>query len=781
MRKRRIFYILFLALVLSLGFSQPVEAKKGKTYKVTTKTEPCNQVNQQKAKKDKAAKTTYMLRSYLEKLEKEGGGTLVLKKGTYKIYENLYVPSNTTIRFEKGVKLVGQKRSTFTAVFLPMAPSKTSKANYAKGYKAAKNVKFEGTGNVVIDLGNSDASAFYLAHNDKVTISGIQFKKNNDKKHIIELMGAGNVTISDCTFTGKNKTGSAIAVDIPAKKKKRTRIWCKVDDTVNKNVTITGCTFDNLNRAITTMRYVDKKYHKGFQITNNTITNIKDDAIRVINWSDFEITGNTIQNVGTGGTYGASDKSLKRGIYLAGAKNPQITGNTFENVPRAISFYVYKNTDKELKSYPATKNQFTDGQLQAMLDNNTVNNIRDYTIRVYTEDEDSASERYFFKDDTTTFVIHPEDTPYHNEYMNYPAYNEKTRQYFVFRAVMDQIERNGKPATITVKAGTYSITNEFPVASNVTIQLEDGVILKKGSKTGTSAMAANNGIIGFVEPGVKNADVKYSGYNGVHDVKISGPEKGTATLDLASYPVGIAIVMAHTKNIEISNLTFMGGNQGHYIELDASQNVVISGCTFTGHADSTTHYKEAINLDTPDQNTQGFIRGWTTYDQTANDNVKIINNVFTDVEVGVGTHSYSENKPHKNIHIEGNTFTQCDGAAVMAMNWENVTIKGNQMDRLAQHESKAYALELSGVNGLTVQNNVISNVERIALIKKARNEGKGAVADAYSPVYNNISLNEKNVFITTNTFRSIKTPVVDSSDNLVSSLNGAWDLSNYVK
>jgi hypothetical protein len=35
-----------------------------------------------------------LLRSYLERLEKNGGGKLILKKGTYKITNTLYIPSN---------------------------------------------------------------------------------------------------------------------------------------------------------------------------------------------------------------------------------------------------------------------------------------------------------------------------------------------------------------------------------------------------------------------------------------------------------------------------------------------------------------------------------------------------------------------------------------------------------------------------------------------------------------------------------------------------------------
>ena len=55
---------------------------------------------------NKQTKHYFMLRYYMDKLEKNGGGTLTLKKGTYSITNILYVPSNVTIRLKDGVRIV---------------------------------------------------------------------------------------------------------------------------------------------------------------------------------------------------------------------------------------------------------------------------------------------------------------------------------------------------------------------------------------------------------------------------------------------------------------------------------------------------------------------------------------------------------------------------------------------------------------------------------------------------------------------------------------------------
>ncbi len=762
-QKRHLFGIilLFAAIVL---FSMPTEAKTYKTYKIKSSTKPCTKAYQKRAKKKKAYSSTYMLKSYLDLIDKKGGGTLVFKKGTYNIYESLYIPSNTTLKFEKGVKIVAKKD---IGVFNLIPPSKVKKKNYGKKYNSSKNVKFIGTDNVVFDLTKTKgAFAIYMAHNQKVNIENIQFKKNSNNHYMIEMFGVKDLTIKNCTFTGdSSKKATAISVDIPAKKRASIRTWMANDDTVNQKVAIEKCTFNNLNRAIATLRYVGDKYHTGFSITDSKITNISDDAIRVINWKDFKITGNEINTVGTGGTTEGPTKNLKRAIYLAGAVNPTVTGNHLINVPRGIEFNIYTNTDEKLKGYAATTNSFTAAQLKAMLDTNILENNREYVIREYTaQDSDTGAIRHFYTDTADTYYISPSDTPYKNEYMQYPTYNEKTRHYYVFRAVMDQIERIGG-GTVIVKKGEYNITNDIPIPSNTTIKLADGAVMKKlkySSKT--YSFESTNGIFAFVAPSFYSGDgnfKNYTGYNGIKNIVITGPDSGTATMDINNYETGIGLVMAHSQNVTIKNLTFKNGNQGHYIELDASKDVIITNCSFSGHKDSPSANKEAINLDTPDKNTEGFIRPWTSYDATANLNVHITNNTFKDLEVAIGSHSYTENKPHKQIYIENNTIDGCDYCALQLFNYEDVTVKGNTISNTMSKTAQSnYALRLRGVKHAKIYDNVITKADMVAIIEYGRQTGKGK-ADDYAPVPYEMSDEEWTLLLTQNVLSNITNETVE--------------------
>ena len=64
--------------------------------------------------------------------------------------------------------------------------------------------------------------------------------------------------------------------------------------------------------------------------------------------------------------------------------------------------------------------------------------------------------------------------------------------------------------------------------------------------------------------------------------------------------------MRHNKNITLDGITFKNMKYGHFIEMDASKNVTVNNCTFTGYKASKRHTSEAINLDTPDKKTKGF-------------------------------------------------------------------------------------------------------------------------------------------------------------------------------
>ena len=236
----------------------------------------------------------------------------------------------------------------------------------------------------------------------------------------------------------------------------------------------------------------------------------------------------------------------------------------------------------------------------------------------------------------TLFVVHPDSQPYLNRYTTRGDYNKYTACYFLLRSYLERLDTVGG-GMLVLKKGEYPIIATLCVPSNTTLLFEDGAVVKKIDNTSTKALAATTSLFQCVS--YTHTSYPFKGYGGEHDIRFIG--EGMSGIDLAGIKC-TAIMMCHNKNVKISGLYFKNVNGLHFIEMDASRDVDISYNWFTGYTATSSGHKEAINIDTPDRNTGGFVQGWTSYDRTPNKNVYITDNVFKDLEVGVGTHRYSQ-------------------------------------------------------------------------------------------------------------------------------------------
>lgn len=390
MKMRKNKYILIgialftLLLTFSFVFSSEAEAASKKTYTINANSEPIDKSMKKFSTYNSKTKQYYTLRSYLERLEKEKGGKLILKKGTYTITNTLYVPSNVTIEFQNGVKIVKgtstgtSKMKPAKSVFQLIRPSKANKKGVYGKYAGEKNIKFIGKGTVTFDLKHYKSSiAIIMGHNQNVEVNNIDFK-NMYEGHFIELDASKNVKIINSSFknakhTSANKEG--INIDAPDRSTKGwSQEWSKYDKQPNDTVLIENNVFDGLDRAIGTHKYSDKKMHNNIVIKKNKILNMKSDSIRVMNWSNPIIENNTFTL-----KKGATKSSNIRGILVSGVTNPTFQKNTFTNIPRAMQFIVWKNTgggsEKPIFSTLSAKNK-------KALQNNTVINAQENFVRI---------------------------------------------------------------------------------------------------------------------------------------------------------------------------------------------------------------------------------------------------------------------------------------------------------------------------------------------------------------------------------------------------------------
>ncbi|MBO4762706.1 MAG: Ig-like domain-containing protein, partial [Lachnospiraceae bacterium] len=301
----------------------------------------------------------------------------------------------------------------------------------------------------------------------------------------------------------------------------------------------------------------------------------------------------------------------------------------------------------------------------------------------------------------TIFVVHPDSKPYLNRYVTRGDYNEYTSCYFLLRSYLERLETVGG-GMLVLKKGTYPVIATLCVPSNTTILFEDGAVIRKIDNTDTRAVTATTSLFQCVS--ATHTSYPFKGYGGEHDISFIG--EGRSGIDLAGVKC-TAIMMCHNKNVRISGLYFKNVNGLHFIELDASRDVDIRYNWFTGYTATSSGHKEAINIDTPDRNTGGFVQGWTSYDRTPNKNIFITDNVFKDLEVGVGTHRYSQAEKkeskaatgsteqdgetaeveepapqmyHTGINILRNSFFNITTYGVRLMNWKNAVVRDNSFE-----------------------------------------------------------------------------------------------------
>lgn len=333
-----------------------------------------------------------------------------------------------------------------------------------------------------------------------------------------------------------------------------------------------------------------------------------------------------------------------------------------------------------------------------------------------------------------TYSITPKSKPCIKKiWKHYHTYNKKTKNYYAIQSYMQKFEKAGG-GTLILKKGTYKITNSIYVPSNVTIVLQDGVKLTKAGKTGVKDMPAASAMFMLCPPSKGHKKGSVGGYNGTHDVTIRG--EGNAVIDM-KYLKGkkgghsLGIDGTHNQNITISGINFRNINNGHFIEMDATKNALITDCTFTGSKGSLV--REAINLDTPDKTTGGFSARFSNFDKTADDSITISNCTFTDLARGVGTHNYSEGHPHTNIHVTGCTFNNIAVYAVKCMLWQNSSVENCSFTGTTdtfngapaatdKGDPYACAVQGEGVTGFVVRNCTVTNFYQAFMIK-GRDEG----------------------------------------------------------
>ncbi len=331
-----------------------------------------------------------------------------------------------------------------------------------------------------------------------------------------------------------------------------------------------------------------------------------------------------------------------------------------------------------------------------------------------------------------SYRIDTNSPPIDKTFAKFSTYNSYTKSYYVIRSYLEKLEQTG--GTLSLKKGTYTITNTLYIPSNVTILLEDGVVIKKGDKTNLATMKPSTSLFQLIRPSRSTKSGVYGGYNGEQNIAIKSSKRAKIDLNFSKDTVGI--VLGHNKKVLVENIDFVNMNSGHFIELTASTDVTIRNCTFKGSKPSPNRNKEAINIDTPDKQTEGYHQPWSKFDKTPVNNVLIEKNSFYDLDRAIGTHKYSQNKLHTNVTIRNNKIDKTRQDSIRVMNWSNPVITGNYIKRSGDRSKGFRGILASGTTNPNIYGNTFEDTDRPIQFIAWQNTGPGA---EYPPIYDSIS------------------------------------------
>ncbi len=335
--------------------------------------------------------------------------------------------------------------------------------------------------------------------------------------------------------------------------------------------------------------------------------------------------------------------------------------------------------------------------------------------------------------------------------INFDEYEpDKTGQIPITSKLQHALNRlkDSNGGVLHIKNGDYLMNGRVAVYSNTEIKMEKNVTLYRGWSGG------------FFDIGHKND--AYYGYEGVHNVQITGGTLDSNYENLSKYPTTEMnfIQMRHNDNVTLSNIRFRNAISFHVTDINGSRNIKIRDCIFEGYVDlNGKGYKEAVQLS---EYTNDSIGGAGYEDGTPTRDVVIDNCVFrkSDIldsfSVAIGNHLSRHNIWQKNFKIQNCVFEDIKDIAIRPYKWNNVKVLNNEFLRCNE------GVRISSVNGNDISANDVNGVPSgqpqtgmlYTIEGNVFQDYKSKGISAYGKQYNDLTARVTEINITNNFFVS---------------------------
>lgn len=271
---------------------------------------------------------------------------VIVPAGSYTLSDHIILYSNTYLECTGAVFKKNYSSGTMITVGL--------NTDAARGDSYYRNITINGgTFDADGKSGKKTGSIFKFSHTGNITISNVSFN-NCCNAHHIGFAGCSDVIITGCTFEGHYATSAnednnmeAVQLDILEKSHFPDQTQASYDGTMSRNIIITGCTFNNVNRGVGSHSAFSGKYIDNVTIIGNTFSNVAGYAVITSNYRNVNISDNVITNCGSG-IYYRSIIPEYANLYATGS-SPQIDSGS---VISGNTISIVNTNDKNYTQFP---------------------------------------------------------------------------------------------------------------------------------------------------------------------------------------------------------------------------------------------------------------------------------------------------------------------------------------------------------------------------------------------------------------------------------------------
>lgn len=294
--------------------------------------------------------------------------TVTVPEGTYYLERSVPIYSNTHLIVDENATIINNNPDGIMLFSRHLNEDGT----YCAGDETCTHGGYSQIENVTIEGGTWDANdtagegvnlIFQLRHGKNITIRNLICKNATD--HYINVSGVDTALIENVTFAdqalyqgedpefwGDYEVGDATryttieAVHIDYLDAVGEARAYPLDGTASQNITVTGCTFDNVFAGVGTHHYSENgRNASNIVVENNIFSNILGYCVNAYGFNDLTVEGNTAVNtksfihaMGSSLQVRGNDISLATdvGIYFGSESTGLISANTICDIPTGI-------------------------------------------------------------------------------------------------------------------------------------------------------------------------------------------------------------------------------------------------------------------------------------------------------------------------------------------------------------------------------------------------------------------------------------------------------------